>query len=873
MHETSVEVDGTGCNADTDKGGGCCIPAADSACQTQPCGTVAERKAFPKQIGNAWGVASAAADASPQPSDSAAHSPKKRSSVTFLSGGAAVESSGSGNASSKPKFADIMAQQESEGMSAKASVDSKAKVSFGDNVESEEERMMRLAIEASLQDQKVATGFDTNAKKMPPPALKNSGAGISTTSSNQVSFSNDNVSYASNDDMDEDMRMAISLSLQEAEGGGHGDVGSAAAGVAVDGLHDDQMMVDDEDDRKPSALPLKKDSPDEMKDDMKPAAVEMEDSFTGGDQTLGESSGASFNPAAAASVATAAAAASAAAASSSPPNDESERLALALHQAELESQSASAAAEAASLQLAMQLQEEEDARHSVHLDADAARMKREDMCHGAAAGVRTVGRDEFFSLKAGDRRKQEERGMGKLLSSNLFSANDEADDYEEMEQDDWIDEEGDGIRMNSQSSSSSWQRVDKHTFIGPNNELRTKHDTELKHRSNAVNLLGSHGAKRKDASKSASVSDRAYNAFKRAESRQSGFKKGVARQGHGRAENMNAGKTRGGAMDGNVLTQIAAAVNAGLISGCNGVVKEGKEALVYHADGGSGRADTGESPAGSSEVIGSEGYDVAVKVFKRIAEFKGRGSYVDGDPRYHKQKFKTNDQREQVVLWAEKENRNLLRARRAGVACPKPLQQKENILFMRFLGEGGWPSPQLREIDIKKGSAKWTTLYCQTLVAIRRLYHCARLVHADLSEYNLLVVPHWQVSRGQMTSPATRTDDDEALQVVLIDFGQAVEVNHPSAATWLGRDLSTVRNFFVKQGIKTLSVEAAEKFVTEPFEEPSDAEEGTADEGNGEGTDDLSSGEMDEEVTWRHSKKGWDDAKEMETLANRLRAI
>ena len=200
-----------------------------------------------------------------------------------------------------------------------------------------------------------------------------------------------------------------------------------------------------------------------------------------------------------------------------------------------------------------------------------------------------------------------------------------------------------------------------------------------------------------------------------------------------------------------------------------------------------------------------------------------RGSYVDGDPRYHKQKFKTNDQREQVVLWAEKENRNLLRAHRAGVACPKPLQQKENILFMRFLGEGGWPSPQLREIDIKKGSAKWTTFYCQTLVAIRRLYHCARLVHADLSEYNLLVVPHWHISRGQLTSPAERTDDDEALQVVLIDFGQAVEVNHPSAATWLERGLTTVRDFFVKQGIKTLSVEAAEQFVTEPFEEPSDA--------------------------------------------------
>ena len=97
-----------------------------------------------------------------------------------------------------------------------------------------------------------------------------------------------------------------------------------------------------------------------------------------------------------------------------------------------------------------------------------------------------------------------------------------------------------------------------------------------------------------------------------------------------------------------------------------------------------------------------------------------RGSYVDGDPRYHKQKFKTNDQRDQVVLWAEKENRNLIRAYRAGVPVPKPLQQKENVLFLRFLGENGWPSPQLREIEIKKGSQKWSTLYLQTLVAVRR---------------------------------------------------------------------------------------------------------------------------------------------------------
>ena len=94
---------------------------------------------------------------------------------------------------------------------------------------------------------------------------------------------------------------------------------------------------------------------------------------------------------------------------------------------------------------------------------------------------------------------------------------------------------------------------------------------------------------------------------------------------------------------------------------------------------------------------------------------------MDGDPRFHKQKFMTNNQREQVQLWTEKEYRNLLRAYRGGVKVPMVLKQKENVLFMRFLGENGWPSPQLREVEIKKGSEKWTVLYCQTIAAIRRL--------------------------------------------------------------------------------------------------------------------------------------------------------
>ena len=51
-------------------------------------------------------------------------------------------------------------------------------------------------------------------------------------------------------------------------------------------------------------------------------------------------------------------------------------------------------------------------------------------------------------------------------------------------------------------------------------------------------------------------------------------------------------------------------------------------ALVYHAYAGSekGRQSSVESLSPETELdsVGSDGYDVAVKVFKRIVEFKGR---------------------------------------------------------------------------------------------------------------------------------------------------------------------------------------------------------------------------------------------------------
>jgi RIO kinase 1 len=89
----------------------------------------------------------------------------------------------------------------------------------------------------------------------------------------------------------------------------------------------------------------------------------------------------------------------------------------------------------------------------------------------------------------------------------------------------------------------------------------------------------------------------------------------------------------------------------------------------------------------------------------------------------------------------------------------------------------------------------------------------ARLVHGDLSEYNILVAPVFQVD-NPISSVEDTTND---LQAVLIDFGQAVDLRHPEAMNLLRRDLDRVRAFFKKQGVKTLDLEEAVEFVVDDF--------------------------------------------------------
>ncbi|KAL3799565.1 hypothetical protein HJC23_008692 [Cyclotella cryptica] len=628
-----------------------------------------QSRSFPKQAGNAWRVSSCST-----------HHSNTCNTRTGPEANSCIIPSEPPSIS----LAAIMAEQKFESEERQASNIKKNRVKFCE--ENEEERMMRLAIEASLRDQQHHHDnfhVHSNSRKKTDSMSNNS---FVCTNASRVGEN-----HVDDDHFDEDMKIAIALSLQETDGG-----------------HVESLSQADEN---------------------KKLSAEKPSAFIG-DENVFENAFATTNSEPIRNVA-AFASAPAPASDIEAYKDESEMLAHTLHIAEV----AQAAAEAASFQFAMMLQKEEDDRQLNKLAqkqySEAARARREEMCHGGGrgggggdTGVRTVGKEQFHKMKnAGNvsfderlrqRRKVEEEGMGKLLRSGKQFNDDTMTDLrpntaenQEMEDTYFNQVEDEDISM----KFPSWQDSRSHDRSSSSFE---RLNYTCGHEEEAY-IIGS-----------TSVSDSAFNSFLRSEARQSGMKKGVAKQGHGRAENMNTGRTRGGAMDGAVRLQIAAAINQGLINKCNGVVKEGKEALVYHAEAGlrvSLRIDLERGPPNMFSDLGeagSGGYDVAIKVFKRISEFKGRGAYVDGDPRFHRQKFKTNDQREQVVMWAEKEYRNLIRAHRGGVPVPLPLKQKENVLFMRFLGDNGWPSPQLKEVEMKKGSDKWTALYCQTIAAIRR---------------------------------------------------------------------------------------------------------------------------------------------------------
>jgi RIO kinase 1 len=185
----------------------------------------------------------------------------------------------------------------------------------------------------------------------------------------------------------------------------------------------------------------------------------------------------------------------------------------------------------------------------------------------------------------------------------------------------------------------------------------------------------------------------------------------------------------------------------------NGVVNAGKEARVYFGE------DT-------------EGGPVAVKIYLVSASgFRKRLGYIAGDRRFGKL---PSGSRDTIYLWTRKEFKNLQLAEASGVRVPKPLAFHKNILVMEYIGTPPAPAPTFAESEVDETDYDWT------FWAIRALWKGARLVHADLSEFNVF-----------------KTEKER----VLFDMGSAVLSSHPQAEEYLKRDVANMVRFFRKRGI------------------------------------------------------------------------
>lgn len=211
-------------------------------------------------------------------------------------------------------------------------------------------------------------------------------------------------------------------------------------------------------------------------------------------------------------------------------------------------------------------------------------------------------------------------------------------------------------------------------------------------------------------------------------------------------------------LDPRTMLVLSKMLKRGVFDEIHGCISTGKEANVYYAT----------APGGAER---------AVKVYKTsILVFKDRARYVEGEFRFRHGYCKGNP-RKMVAQWAEKEMRNLKRLAAAGICCPEVLELRQNVLVMGFIGQDGDAAPRLKDAE-GVGPEEWLELYAECARVMRRIMQHCRLVHGDLSEYNMLY------DRGRL---------------LIIDVSQSVESDHPQALDFLKRDCVNVNNFFGKR--------------------------------------------------------------------------
>lgn len=156
------------------------------------------------------------------------------------------------------------------------------------------------------------------------------------------------------------------------------------------------------------------------------------------------------------------------------------------------------------------------------------------------------------------------------------------------------------------------------------------------------------------------------------------------------------------------------------------------------------------------------------KIYRTSANFKKMYGYMKSDPRFSGVK---GTKLTIIYTWARKEFRNLLRAREGEVSVPVPYAVFQNILIMEY-----FDAPLLQNLSPKIPKEFYERLIKEVIKLLK-----SGLVHADLSEYNII-------------------NNNE--KPVLIDFSYALDLKYPNVQRLLKRDVENIVRYFNKFGLK-----------------------------------------------------------------------
>jgi RIO kinase 2 len=206
---------------------------------------------------------------------------------------------------------------------------------------------------------------------------------------------------------------------------------------------------------------------------------------------------------------------------------------------------------------------------------------------------------------------------------------------------------------------------------------------------------------------------------------------------------------------------INALVKAGIIVSFGKSLGVGKEADVYDA-------------------LNSEGKRIAVK-FHRLGRISFRQTRRKrGYTREHSTWLF------QSHLAAEREFQAMKVVYANGVSVPEPISQNRHVVAMGMI-EGA-------QLSKYKDIGKPEKVLKEILRNIKKAYLKAHLIHADISEYNIILQPDGHV--------------------LIIDWPQAIKTDHVNAAELLERDIKNLLTYFSRKYKLELAAKEAFDYVT-----------------------------------------------------------